>query len=1021
MKRKIAILLSAMMVTTALPITASAATLTGGSNPARYSVKSGEPIQLKKDVLSKINKTATSDIKTLEDAKNFQAYREGLVTFNIKNDGTSGDISDITKTKGNNTFNIKLVNGRFPSNSIGTGSSTEFDYVGFMRTADGSAVENKTPGYEEDGTTTVSEYLFEATGLSKFNVTGFTTTSTELAGETNIEFGKSYNLVTAIANDNDVNTLVSKLLTDLNASVDGILGGSIVAGNLSSLTAIPETPIKIQDLNKEIPYTIEILDETNAVVTLPLAITNSDSETDMGQYKVKFEFGKGTGTAFEALIAGDAVGTITQVKISLDKVNKKEKQKPVIAIPFGAVEASGEGDVEVVVSNNEIITEGNYRIASSVDSLSTSVTVSEPKSFNGSGEISTITIEEKLANTIGKKQNDGTITANIRLRLNSGYRFDTSESGAEAYFEKAFGVNNNIKGKIDILTPKSDETILSRDGSYADFTISFAKTNSTAPVSFNISKLAITADRDVYGDVKLSVSGDGISSETHTVAKSGDYNFTLATKEDPKEIVSGRYFDGTHGTNNEEDNMTVKVSFTEEVANSFVHSRDLRFVLPDGVKFAHDTSGVSGLKITNIRNASELSSDGKEFKVEMSGTTKGQELVLKGDTIKGNTSDSEKISFDMELTLSVDAGFTGDITLGVEGAGQSADATKPVVIAKAVQPFKVTTLPTDINIGYQGYRTADIQIVENRAGMFLANGSVNLSINAPYGTQELGFSKAEIEVSGSELSIGDKSFTVGKDNKGTINFNIEKPTNDKPATITIKNVEIGTTRSVPFGTYDLHIGGTAIINNTDTINEDRREVTVPTNTALVNETAYYVSEDYINVITATDTLDKEVKVTINEKTILIDGKTIDMDVAPYIQPSSDSTMVPLRFVATALLGVDANSEKISWDDNSKTVTIYQGTGTNQKIIQLQAGSNIMTIDGTKVAMENGVVAEIKEGRTFVPFRAIGQALGVRVDWDADTRTAIYNQKSATATTTQTTESTTESTTEETTEMTTEKK
>jgi hypothetical protein len=29
-------------------------------------------------------------------------------------------------------------------------------------------------------------------------------------------------------------------------------------------------------------------------------------------------------------------------------------------------------------------------------------------------------------------------------------------------------------------------------------------------------------------------------------------------------------------------------------------------------------------------------------------------------------------------------------------------------------------------------------------------------------------------------------------------------------------------------------------------------------------------------------------------------------------------------------------------------------------------------------------------RLFIPFRALGNALGVTVDWDAATRTAIYN-------------------------------
>ena len=141
-------------------------------------------------------------------------------------------------------------------------------------------------------------------------------------------------------------------------------------------------------------------------------------------------------------------------------------------------------------------------------------------------------------------------------------------------------------------------------------------------------------------------------------------------------------------------------------------------------------------------------------------------------------------------------------------------------------------------------------------------------------------------------------------------------------------------------------------------------------------------------------------------------------------------MVPLRFVSVAL-GVDSSnvanpdaSNKIAWDANTKTTTIYYGAGTGQKIIQFQAGSNIMVVDGTRIPMEYGVVAEIKDGRMFVPFRALGQALGVTVSWDADARTAIYNENNArnantTTTASTTTESTTASSSSTTTESTTE--
>ena len=152
--------------------------------------------------------------------------------------------------------------------------------------------------------------------------------------------------------------------------------------------------------------------------------------------------------------------------------------------------------------------------------------------------------------------------------------------------------------------------------------------------------------------------------------------------------------------------------------------------------------------------------------------------------------------------------------------------------------------------------------------------------------------------------------------------------------------------------------------------------------------------NYIDVVTETGTLDKVVKVTIDEKNVLVGEESYEMPVAPYIQPESNSTLVPLRFVAVALLGESPEtadqSTNISFDAVNKVATITYAAGTNRTIIQFTAGSNLMKINGTDVAMDNGVKAEIKDGRMFVPFRAIGQAVGVNVGWDADTRTATYN-------------------------------
>lgn len=144
----------------------------------------------------------------------------------------------------------------------------------------------------------------------------------------------------------------------------------------------------------------------------------------------------------------------------------------------------------------------------------------------------------------------------------------------------------------------------------------------------------------------------------------------------------------------------------------------------------------------------------------------------------------------------------------------------------------------------------------------------------------------------------------------------------------------------------------------------------------------------------TDTKTEEkldVRVTIGEKNVVINGTGFLMDAAPYIQRSSSSTLVPLRFVSAALSGGDVEAadknDNILWHPETKTAEI----SAYNKTVCFTAGSDAMVIDGKSCVMEYGVKAEITENRMFIPFRALGNALGFDVDWDADTGTAIYTK------------------------------
>ncbi len=134
----------------------------------------------------------------------------------------------------------------------------------------------------------------------------------------------------------------------------------------------------------------------------------------------------------------------------------------------------------------------------------------------------------------------------------------------------------------------------------------------------------------------------------------------------------------------------------------------------------------------------------------------------------------------------------------------------------------------------------------------------------------------------------------------------------------------------------------------------------------------------------------EVRVTAGSNMLIIGDTSYKMDATPYIQTGSDSLLVPLRFLSVALEGHDIDdaddNSLVKWDAYTKTAVLYVG----ESIVSFKSGSNIMMIGNRAVEMDNGVKAEIREDRMYIPFRALGKALDIDVSWDADTKSAVYD-------------------------------
>ncbi len=113
---------------------------------------------------------------------------------------------------------------------------------------------------------------------------------------------------------------------------------------------------------------------------------------------------------------------------------------------------------------------------------------------------------------------------------------------------------------------------------------------------------------------------------------------------------------------------------------------------------------------------------------------------------------------------------------------------------------------------------------------------------------------------------------------------------------------------------------------------------------------------------------------IGSKSVSVNGKKKQMDVAPFIDVHSNRTLVPIRFVVELFGG------GVSWDGKTRTVTIVA----NGKTVKLTIGSDVAYVNEKPFALDQPPI--ILHNRTFVPLRFIAEALGFKVVWNAKDRT-----------------------------------
>lgn len=575
--------------------------------------------------------------------------------------------------------------------------------------------------------------------------------------------------------------------------------------------------------------------------------------------------------------------------------------------------------------------------------------------------ISALEKDLKIEANVGKFEKGQKFT----LKLSNGFEFNKLEE-----VQGVYSVEQPVKGEKEVTIE-----VTANDDTTDTITIPAAKMVISAESAKVGAECKLTV-KAVRGDNK---EGFADTADAIVIAKvvADAITVTVDEDEDLPVIYSGVNV-ANEGITDDSDHEALEVTLEEPTAGTLDAKKALTMELPEGVyvtdvKFGDKDfiEGKSDSNAADVFKAAYKKGDYETFEFAR------RTLVATPETDK----DGGKLEF--TLTLVAEPGFTGDVTLKVDGAGM--DKAQEVKIAKFVSPYTVEASQNDLIIDYRNTKVpTNIVVKEAEDGLWKKDSVFKFSLDRNIDTED-----------DATYTVDDKSDMEVKKIKNDLGFRVDKESGDA-ATVTISDISLYMSRSLAAGAYDLQL---------DTTGSDKfmkqnvySNIAAPATGKTDERTVAYqyynnddnfkhvVKEGFVNIITAGRDQDdasftKKVVVPVGEKYIIAGEEQVALDVPAYIS-AQGYTMLPVRAVATAL-GI--NNNNVLWNQASRTVTILYG----QRIITMVAGQKVVTVNGNTIPASATV--QIKDGRTFLPMRDLATALGVTdITWDAATKTATMN-------------------------------
>ncbi len=127
------------------------------------------------------------------------------------------------------------------------------------------------------------------------------------------------------------------------------------------------------------------------------------------------------------------------------------------------------------------------------------------------------------------------------------------------------------------------------------------------------------------------------------------------------------------------------------------------------------------------------------------------------------------------------------------------------------------------------------------------------------------------------------------------------------------------------------------------------------------------------VIEAVESQTKEVKLTLGSNTAIVNGEEYTLLSPPKVMEGR--TFLPLRFVVDQVLGAN-----VLWDNKTREVTVTK----ENKVVIVQIGSNVATINGEKVTLEQPPI--IENDITLLPIRFMSETFDIITYYNQEDRT-----------------------------------